>query len=83
MELKGRIIGAMNFITWIGIVSASGFYWLCSTAFPRLGMPTSWTFATLGVLMFAIAILFPPKSQSNPTANNRRGNHNAAAGESE
>lgn len=60
-DLKGRIIGAMNFITWIGIVSASGFYWICSTGFPAIGLPTSWTFATLAIIMVAIAILFRPK----------------------
>ena len=60
-DQKGRIIGAMNFITWIGILSAAGVYWFFSVIFPRMGLPISTSFVTLGLLMLVVGLTFRPR----------------------
>jgi MFS family permease len=62
-ELKGRVIGAMNLITWVGIIFASIFYFICSEGFAKANLEMSWTFAATGILMLIVTLLFRPKPE--------------------
>ncbi len=68
---KGRMIGAMNLINWIGILLAAGFYGVCSTLFTRApiaagGDPQShisWTFAVIAALLLPLLVWYRPPDQ--------------------
>ena len=55
-ELKGRIIAVMNMMTWIGILSASIYYFsvLAVTGFQ---MDPSWILLTLAIIMLCMAFV--------------------------
>ncbi len=58
-DLKGRVIAAMNLITWFGILSASIYYFL-SLAVTGFQMPPSWVLCSLGLIMvIANGIMLP------------------------
>lgn len=60
-DQKGRMIGAMNLINWIGILLAAGVYGGCSAL---LGVKhISWTFLILALLMLPVALLFHPRDE--------------------
>jgi acyl-[acyl-carrier-protein]-phospholipid O-acyltransferase/long-chain-fatty-acid--[acyl-carrier-protein] ligase len=61
-EQKGRMIGAMNLINWIGIVLAALFFFGCRRAFDEtfLDLPVSWIFGVLAMFFLPIAILYRP-----------------------
>ncbi|MEX0715784.1 MAG: MFS transporter [Planctomycetaceae bacterium] len=71
-DQKGRMIGAMNLINWIGIVLAAGFFGLCTWAFgeqaalARAGVdaPVSWTFAVLALVLLPVALFYHPREES-------------------
>ncbi len=68
---KGRMIGAMNLINWIGILMSAGIYGMCSSLFtgPPLvegGPPVShisWTFAVVGGIMLPVALFYRPADE--------------------
>ncbi len=57
---KGRMIGAMNLMNWIGILISAGVYQLCTFANRSLDLPASTTFAVVAVLLLPVAILYRP-----------------------
>jgi len=67
-EQKGRMIGAMNLINWIGILAAALFYGVCSAWFTdppavKGGEPVShisWTFALVAGMLLPVALLYRP-----------------------
>jgi MFS family permease len=67
-DQKGRMIGAMNLINWIGILAAALFYGVCSALFtdppPAPGAaPIShiaWTFAVVAGMLLPVALLYRP-----------------------
>lgn len=73
-DKKGRMIGAMNLINWIGIVIAAGFHWVATlimaeaeVGLVKVGEITiernsHWVFAVLAVLMLPIAAFYRPPS---------------------
>ena len=65
-KLKGRILGAMNFLTWIGILLSAGVYAICSFVFPAIGLGVSATLACLGIFVFLVGITFRPKYDPVP-----------------
>jgi acyl-[acyl-carrier-protein]-phospholipid O-acyltransferase/long-chain-fatty-acid--[acyl-carrier-protein] ligase len=67
-DQKGRMIGAMNLINWIGILLASGFYFLSSDVLDSLDMPVSWTFALLALAMLPVAVFYRPDDVSNASS---------------
>lgn len=60
---KGRVIGAMNLFTWIGILLAAVWYYLLSLLLGMLGWADSWIFLSIGGLFLATIVLF---RQPNP-----------------
>lgn len=50
-EEKGRIIAAMNFMSWIGILLASGAYFLLSSACYQWGLPQGIQFMACAIVM--------------------------------
>ena len=56
---KGRMIGAMNFTTWIGILASAACYGLCARLFgiDRI----SEAFIILAMLIFPVAIFYRPQ----------------------
>ena len=59
-DQKGRAIGAMNLINWIGVVLASAVYGGCEWLFRTLEWNTSATFAAVGLLMLPVALWYRP-----------------------
>ena len=63
-EQKGRLIGAMNFMTWIGILISAGFLWLSQQLIELLAGKEHAhehqyaTFAALAVLMIPVALFY-------------------------
>ena len=69
-DQKGRMIGAMNLINWIGIVLSAVFYQVCISlldAFqvrgPADSLQVSWIFAALAVLMLPVALFYRPRDE--------------------
>jgi hypothetical protein len=58
---KGRILGAMNLFTWIGILLSTVFYFAFSLLFSSLALPPCWILVALAPILLAIAIFFWPK----------------------
>jgi MFS family permease len=59
-EQKGRMIGAMNLINWIGIMVAALFYLVVIGVCTRLEIRVSWIFAMAAAVMLPIAIFYRP-----------------------
>lgn len=57
-ELKGRMIGTMNFANFIGILIAGPLYQVFVTLASSVGFPVSSVFWMLAVLLLPIAILY-------------------------
>jgi len=73
IEQKGRMIGAMNLITWIGILISSVYYYAFTWLFGKLKLPVSWTLLTLGILMLGVAFFFRPSAISGPRVASNQG----------
>lgn len=58
---KGRMIGAMNLTTWIGILVSAGFYKLCALWFGTDAISNS--FITLALLILPVALLYRPQDE--------------------
>ena len=66
---KGRVIGAMNLITWIGICFASVYYYLFTKLLSEMNLSASWTFVSVGLLFLIVGLAFrlpnPPLHDGN------------------
>jgi acyl-[acyl-carrier-protein]-phospholipid O-acyltransferase/long-chain-fatty-acid--[acyl-carrier-protein] ligase len=67
-ELKGRMIGAMNLINWIGILLAAGFYFAVIAVCQSLHIRESWIFALAAAVMLPVAIFYRPHVQIHDEA---------------
>lgn len=66
-DQKGRVLGAMNLLTWIGILMSTVFYYACNFILSKLGLPPCWTLAALAPIMLGIGFFFWPKMTAAPT----------------
>lgn len=62
-ELKGRMIGALNFMTWMGILVSAGFLFAMNKVLAAIWADESQqlqylTFAALAVFMLPVAMLY-------------------------
>ncbi len=63
--LKGRMIGTMNLINWVGIIFSTVFYDICQRLFAAIGLPTFFTFgATALLILLPIALFYRPRDVS-------------------
>lgn len=62
-EFKGRMIGAMNLVNWIGIVISAGLYAALSVMF-RDGRYYAWIFAVAALLLLPVALFYRPKDEA-------------------
>ncbi len=62
-SLKGRMIGAMNLINWIGIVLSALFFGIFTMVLNYLNWPMSNVFLFLAAVVLPIAILYHPKDE--------------------
>jgi MFS family permease len=60
---KGRVVGAMNLLSWVGILLAALFYYGASVALASLGLEVAWTFAIVAALMVPLAFLLGTDDQ--------------------
>ena len=59
--LKGRMIGTMNLVNWIGIILAAvAFYPLCLMLLRKLGLPNFVAFGTTALMLLPVAIFYHP-----------------------
>ena len=60
---KGRVVGAMNLLSWVGILLAALFYYGASVVLADLGLEVAWTFAIVAALMVPLAFLLGTDDQ--------------------
>jgi acyl-[acyl-carrier-protein]-phospholipid O-acyltransferase/long-chain-fatty-acid--[acyl-carrier-protein] ligase len=63
-DQKGRMIGAMNLVNWIGILLSAVFFKLCGIGFAHWGVSISWIFAITSLLLIPVAIFYRPCEES-------------------
>ncbi len=63
-HLKGRMLGAMNLINWIGIVIAGAFYKFGNPVLIHLGASPNAIFGAIAVVILIAAIRFPMQDES-------------------
>ncbi len=66
---KGRVIGAMNLVTWIGITLAAAWYYALSSLTGVLGIPPSWIFLSIGILFMVTVLAFRQPNPPSPIEN--------------
>jgi hypothetical protein len=62
-DQKGRMIGAMNLVNWIGIMLAAVFYLVVIEACKLLEVRVSWIFAMSAAVMLPVAMFYRPNVQ--------------------
>lgn len=74
-EQKGRLIGAMNFITWVGILLSAGYLAFVNFLLARLASPGAdhgyqyLVFLSLGLLMVPVAVRYRlPVAEADPSS---------------
>ncbi len=61
-KLKGRMIGTMNLVNWVGIILASVvFYPLCLSIFRQLRLPSFYIFGATALVLIPVAIFYRPQ----------------------
>jgi hypothetical protein len=68
VDQKGRVIGAMNLVNWIGIFLSAGIYSLFDVARGHLGRPPSALFGATALLLLPVAIFYRPRTTESPWA---------------
>ncbi|MFO1005947.1 MAG: MFS transporter [Planctomycetaceae bacterium] len=63
-HLKGRMIGAMNLINWIGIVLSGAFYEITSKILVRAGFSPNAIFGAIAAVILIAAVTFPMRDES-------------------
>ena len=61
---RGRVIAVMNFLSWVGILLAAAFYYLCSTVLASQSLELSRTFAIIAVLMLPLGFIISSADES-------------------
>jgi len=70
-DLKGRVIGSMNLITWIGILGSALFFGISSSILNKLAetndlgyQPIEYVFAALAAIILPVALFYRPTLDS-------------------
>jgi acyl-[acyl-carrier-protein]-phospholipid O-acyltransferase/long-chain-fatty-acid--[acyl-carrier-protein] ligase len=59
-DQKGRVLGTLNLVNWIGIFLSAGFYGVLAVVFESLKVPPSAMFAATALLLLPVALFFRP-----------------------
>ena len=62
-ELKGRMIGAMNLVNWIGIFLSAALYGLLAAIWGD-SREYAWIFAVAAAMLLPVALFYRPKNES-------------------
>ena len=62
-HLKGRMIGAMNLINWIGIVLSGAFYAISSKVLVRVGGSPNAIFGAIAIVILIAVVFFPMRDE--------------------
>ncbi len=62
-DQKGRMIGTMNLVNWIGIVLSAGFLKFATATLAARELPINWIFPALATMMVPVAIFFRPHDE--------------------
>jgi acyl-[acyl-carrier-protein]-phospholipid O-acyltransferase/long-chain-fatty-acid--[acyl-carrier-protein] ligase len=73
-DQKGRVIGAMNLLNWVGIFLAAGTYGLLTRAIDLLGTGQWSLFAFTAAMMLPVAIFYRPRETPKPQVPNAEKN---------
>ena len=60
-EHRGRILAALSFFNWIGVLISAAYYKLCLEIRDRFDLPPSFVFAAIAVVMLGVAVLLPSR----------------------
>ncbi|MBD3672101.1 MAG: MFS transporter [Planctomycetaceae bacterium] len=70
-DLKGRVIGSMNLITWIGILGSAAFFGLSNAILKQISetqqlgyQPVEYVFAALAAIILPVALFYRPTLES-------------------
>ncbi len=63
-HLKGRMIGAMNLINWIGIALSGAFYEISNQILVRIGASPNAIFGAIATVILMAAVTFPMRDES-------------------
>ncbi|WP_166831610.1 MFS transporter [Thalassoroseus pseudoceratinae] len=63
-EYKGRMIGAMNLINWIGIVCSGLFFSLATALLNGFQLPFPWLFPVMAAFLLPIGLFYRPRSEA-------------------
>ena len=63
-EYKGRMIGAMNLINWIGIVLSGVFFAIATAVLKGFAIPFPLLFPVMAVFLLPIGLFYRPQSQA-------------------
>jgi len=66
-DQKGRVIGAMNLVNWIGIFLAAGAYGLLTRLINLLNAGQWALFAFTAAMIFPVALLYRPRETPKPS----------------
>jgi acyl-[acyl-carrier-protein]-phospholipid O-acyltransferase/long-chain-fatty-acid--[acyl-carrier-protein] ligase len=69
-DQKGRMIGGMNLINWIGIVCSAAFYAAATATIKSIGRPPAeiyWIFAALAAVILPVAVFYRPQAEAPNT----------------
>ena len=60
-DQKGRMIGTMNLINWIGIMLSAAFVFVCHLILNALNLPVCWTFAAVAAILLPVGLFYRPR----------------------
>jgi len=60
-EHRGRVLAALSFFNWIGVLISAAYYKLCLEIRERFDLPPSFAFAAIAVVMLGVAVLLPSR----------------------
>lgn len=63
-HLKGRMIGAMNLVNWVGIVLSGAFYEIGKQILVRVGASPNAIFGSIAIVILLAGVMFPMRDES-------------------
>jgi MFS family permease len=58
-EHRGRVLAALSFFNWIGVLISAAYYKLCLVIRDQFDLPPSFVFAAIAIVMLGVAVMLP------------------------